>query len=232
MMTKRFGEYRQKKDYHLKFNSHWPYLPVYLGKMRYIRQLLDNLNPKQKIVDLGCGEGELVKEYSAKGFNIIGIDLNYQSKYVRLGNILNLKLPTRSYNVVLCLDVLEHLSFADQEVAIKEMIRILKPYGTLILSLPNLAHFASRLSFLFFGRLMRTSKIGRHQGDRPLAEYLNLLKPNFGLVKIKGLFPTFPLISLCTLKFPAKMHLWHKIYNRLLAWPSICYENIIVIKKI
>jgi 2-polyprenyl-3-methyl-5-hydroxy-6-metoxy-1,4-benzoquinol methylase len=33
----------------------------------------------QRFYDAGCGEGVLVEEYMAKGFDIDGIDLNYES---------------------------------------------------------------------------------------------------------------------------------------------------------
>lgn len=231
MRTKRLGEYSRKKDYHLKLNPHWPYLPVYLAKMEFVRQFLDGFDPRKKIIDLGCGEGALVKEYFEKGYKIFGLDANYQSKYVSRGDILNLKIPSRSFDLALCLDVLEHFSLADQPRALKEIKRILKPGGELLLVMPNLAHLASRFSFLFLGKLLRTSAIERHPGDRPLAEYLRLLSQVFSVLKVKGLFPTFPLISLFTLLVPAKVFFWHKIYNRLLAYPPICFETIIVARK-
>lgn len=230
MKSKMWGEYRKKQNYHLKINPHWPYLPVYLEKMTYVRKLLDNKNGK-KIIDLGCGEGGLVKEYFDKGFNIKGVDLNYQSKYVSRGNILNLKIPKNSFDIVLCLDVLEHLNYSDQVKAIEQITKILKPHGKVLLSLPNLAHLASRLSFLILGNLLRTSTIDRHPGDRPLSEYLKLLKPHFQIIKIKGIFPTLPIISILTLLIPSKIIFLHKIYNRLFPWPSLCFENLIVAQK-
>lgn len=231
MKPKRLGEYKVKQDYHLKLDPNWPYLPVYLEKIKYVRNLLDKLGRNKKIIDLGCGEGALVQEYYHKGFNIKGMDLNYQSKYVSHGNILNTKLPKNSFDMILCLDVLEHLNFKDQELAIEEMARILKPKGKIILSLPNLAHLASRFTFLFLGKLLRTSDIHRHPGDRPVNEYLKLLSRNFKIIKVKGFFPTLPLISLLTLKIPSKIIFLHKIYNYLLAYPPFCFENIIIAKK-
>jgi len=229
---KRFGEYTTKKDYHLNLDPKWPFLPVYLEKMDYVDKLIESFSKRHRIIDLGCGEGVLVKKYYKKGFNIVGLDLNYQSTLVTKGDITNLPYQDKSFNAVLCLDVLEHLNFHDQNKTLKEIIRILKPDGKLLLSLPNLAHLASRFSFLFAGKLLRTSGIDRHPGDRPLAEYKKILKPYFKIIRIKGLFPTLPLISIFTLLIPSKIIWWHKIYNRLLAWPPICFENIILTQKL
>lgn len=229
--TKRTGEYLQKGDYHINLDPNWPYLPVYLEKMSYIRKLLNRYGRNRKIIDLGCGEGILVKEFNQRGFDIIGVDLNYQSKFVKRGNILNLKYSANIFDIVLCLDVIEHFHFHEQKLAIQEMSRILKPAGKLIISIPNLAHLASRFTFFFLGKLLRTSKIDRHIGDRPISEYLELLKPDFKILARKGFFPTFPLISAITYLRPSKVINLHKIYNQLLGYPSWCLLNVIICEK-
>ena len=204
---------------------------VYLTKIEKLRELINAAGSRKKIIDLGCGEGVLVKEFADKGFNIVGIDLNYQSKYVRRGNILKLNLPQKKFDLILCLDVLEHLNFFDQKKAIEQIDKVLRPGGKVILSVPNLAHLASRFAFFFLGRLLRTSTIDRHPGDRPLSEFLSLLKEKFKDIKVVGLFPTLPLISIATILFPAKVVWWHRFYNRFFAWPTICFENIIIARK-
>lgn len=231
MPTKRTGEYLQKGDYHLNLNPKWPYLPVYLEKMRVVRGYLDSCGKKKKIIDLGCGEGVLVDEYHRKGFDITGLDLHYQSELVKKGNLLSPKLPKNHFDVILCLDVIEHLEFPRQKQAIDNMARMLKPGGQLLITIPNLANIASRITFLFSGKLIRTSKIERHPGDRPIGEYLQLLKNHFVILKRKGLFPTFPLISVLTYLIPAKVIYFHRFYNRLFGYPNWCLLNVITCKK-
>lgn len=231
MLTKRTGEYFQKGDYHLNLDPNWPYLPVYLEKMSEVKSFLDRQNRKKKIIDLGCGEGVLVKEYRRKGFNITGLDLNFKSKYVKKGSLLNPKLPKNYYDIVICLDVIEHLQFKEQKRAIVNIARMLKPGGKLFISIPNLAHFASRFTFLFLGKLLRTSKIERHVGDRPIGEYLQLLRPHFIILKRKGLFPTFPIISALTYLVPSKTILLHRVYNKLFGYPNWCLLNAIICEK-
>ena len=231
MLTKRSGEYLQKGDYHLKLNPNWPYLPVYLEKMRQVKSFLNRQSRKKKIIDLGCGEGVLVEEYRRKGFDITGLDLNFQSKFVKKGSLLDPKLPKNHYDIILCLDVIEHLRFDQQTLAVNNMARMLKTGGKLFITIPNLAHFASRFTFLFLGKLLRTSKIERHVGDRPISEYLQLLQVHFTILKRKGLFPTFPLISALTYLIPSKVTRLHRLYNQLLGYPNWCLLNVLICQK-
>ena len=76
------GEYRAKGDYHRDLDRTWPYCPVYLAKIARIEKLLDGFGDR-KILDVGCGEGVLVEKYREKGFDIVGLDLNYSSRYVK-----------------------------------------------------------------------------------------------------------------------------------------------------
>jgi SAM-dependent methyltransferase len=226
MSQKQFGEYADKGDYHIRLDPNWPYLPIYLAKMEYMRRTLDKISPNKKLVDLGCGEGILVREYREKGLDIIGLDANYSSEYVQRGNLLATGFPDAAFDIVLCLDVIEHLPFTDQTTAIREFARLLPLGGTLLLSVPNLAHLASRLSFFVRGEFIRTSAPERHLGDRPGKEYARMLQTYFKIRQVKGIFPTYPLISFLTYYKPAKSIPLHRLYNRLLAYPPFCFLNI------
>ncbi|OYT26469.1 MAG: hypothetical protein B6U97_03825 [Candidatus Altiarchaeales archaeon ex4484_96] len=230
--TQRYGEYSEKGDYHRKIDRKWRYYPVYKAKMQYIRGFLDDLPGEERILDAGCGEGVLVEEYQDKGYDIIGLDLDYSSKHVRTGDLRDMPFNDREFHLVLCLDVIEHLYFEDQKKALEEVYRVLRDDGLLLLAIPNLAHLASRLSFMFSGELIRTSTVERHRGDRPIKEYLKLLKETgFKVNKRKGLFPTLPLLSAFTHFYPDRVYPLHKVYNTLLAYSNWCFLNLIVCEK-
>ena len=226
------GEYEEKREYHRNLDKRWKYYPVYVEKVNFINKYFSNVSKKDQIVDLGCGEGVIVQKYREKGYDIIGLDYNFSSKDVVKGDLTKTKFEDNFFDLVICLDVLEHLGFEQQELAVREMKRIMKKNGRILIAVPNLAHFASRIAFLFIGKLLRTSTPDRHPGDRPLKEYLKIFEDNDLKVTIyRGLFPTYPLSTLLTYFFPSKVVPLHKFLNKFLAYPDWCFLGIIELKK-
>ncbi len=223
-------EYFEKGEYHKNLDKNWPFYPVYLEKMRVAEKFMEKNGRGKKILDLGCGEGVLVEKFRGLGLNIIGADLNYESEFVLKRGIANTGFEDKNFDIVLCLDVLEHLSFGEQEKAMLEIKRILKPDGILVLTLPNLAHLASRFAYFFLGRLIRTSEdMKRHPGDRTIAEYKKLIKDSgFSIKKRKGIFPTFPCFFILSYYFPSKFVFWHRFLNKFFAYPNWCFLNFLV----
>lgn len=200
------NEYARQGEFHRNLNPNWSYYPIYLNKVEVVDELLHRYaNRNGQILDAGCGEGVLVEKYAQQGWNITGIDKNYASQYVQEGSITEIPYADGSLDTVMALDVLEHLLYPDQNLALKELYRVLKPGGTAIFSIPNLAHFTSRLKFLFRGRLLRTADIGHHPGDRPALEYQQLFeKAGFEIIEKRGIFPTVPPIYRMVMRYPAK----------------------------
>jgi len=226
------GEYADRGEYHRSLDPGWSYYPTYLAKMKFVRDYLGKVPRTSKILDLGCGEGVLVEEFSRLGYDIVGLDRNYSSSFVLPGDITAMPFSDGNFDVVLCLDVIEHLNYESQEVAISEMRRVLKDDGVVVLTIPNLAHFYSRLNFLLRGQLDRTASIKKHPGDRPIKEYLQLIKKEgFRVVKRKGLFPTFPLVYQIIQGWPSRTIWLYSFINRLFPYANFCFLNIIVAKK-
>lgn len=226
------GEYEERGEYHRQLDRNWKYYSVYVHKMAFVGKYLERQNRDARIVDLGCGEGVLVEEYRKRGFDIVGVDYNYASDCVLRGDITKLDFEDASLDLVMALDVIEHLDFEQQEKAICEIRRVLRPEGRALLTIPNLAHFASRVTFALTGKLLRTSTIDRHKGDRPIAEYIELCRTHgLELLNRRGLFPTFPLISVLTYLAPSRVVGLHKLYNSLLAPPGYCFLNILELRQ-
>lgn len=200
------GEYSRNGEFHRNLDPNWSYYPIYLNKLEVVDDLLKQYHPTTgKLLDAGCGEGVLVEKYAAQGWQVTGLDKNYASEYVQEGSMLDMPFYDHSFDTVMCLDSLEHLYYNEQNQAIKEVRRVLKPGGTLIVSIPNLAHFTSRLKFMFRGRLLRTATIGHHPGDRPACEYEALLNSfGFQMLQKQGIFPTVPPIYRFVMKNPSK----------------------------
>ncbi len=227
-MIKGYGE----DDFHKLRARNRMYYPVYLEKMAFVRKFLQANAVGKKAVDIGCGEGLLVEEFRKKGFDITGVDKTHCSESVERGNITGLRFEDSAYDIVLCLDVVEHLPFWKQRKAFGEIRRILKPGGVALVTLPNLAHLASRVSLLLTGKFIRASTIERHVGGRPISEFLKLIEDaGLVVVKRKGFFPTLPVISLFTYLFPSRVFPLHWVENRLFAYPNWCIFNILLLKR-
>lgn len=234
-MTKivKAGEYALRGEYHKNLDPKWSYYPTYIARMKIIRDYLQKIPKTWKILDAGGGEGVLVEEFSNQGYDIIALDLNYSSKFVLRGDISEMPFSNKIFDLVICLNVLEHLNYDVQGKAIMEIKRVLKDDGSVIFSIPNLAHFSSRLSFLFKGTLKRTANIRKHPGDRPIKEYVQLLNnEGFKIAQRKGLSPTFPVIYEFVRILTSKTQSARFIdFLNLFAFPGWSLENILICRK-
>jgi cyclopropane fatty-acyl-phospholipid synthase-like methyltransferase len=103
--------------------------------------------PGHSLMDLGCGSGELLSELSQRaefgGWHICGADIAVDAARRNCSHIeffevdLNAgQLPDGCWDVVLCLEVFEHLDRSVQDMFFGTVRRLLKPGGYLIMSTP------------------------------------------------------------------------------------------------
>jgi len=184
-----------------------------------------------RVLDAGCGEGTLVDEYADR-LTIEGVDAHYSSTRVRAGSVTALPYADGTFDRALCLDVLEHLPYDQQPLALAELHRVLRPAGELLISVPNLAHLQSRIHFLLLGRLIRTASETKHPGDRPVAEYLQLAAAaGFVLINRDGIFPTVPVLTRLIRRHPESLRPLHRLLTRLLPVPGWCFLNLLTFRK-
>jgi len=227
----RSGEYAARGDYHRTLDPTWDYYPTYLAKLKAVRAYLDALPPSARVLDAGCGEGVLVDEYASR-LQISGIDAHYTSDRVTTASLMALPFADASFDRTLCLDVLEHLEYADQPRALAELHRVLVPGGELLVSIPNLAHLQSRVQFLLRGRLIRTASEFKHPGDRPAGEYITLgRRAGFTLAARHGIFPTIPIVTHFVRRNPRALAPLHRALTRLLPIPGWCFLNLLTFRR-
>jgi ubiquinone/menaquinone biosynthesis C-methylase UbiE len=227
------NEYDLRGEYHKNLDPNWSYYPIYTRKIKFVEAYIQrNVNTTTQIIlDAGCGEGVMVENFRSKGYNIIGVDKFYSSKIVLSGDILDLPFNDNSFDYILFLDVIEHLFFPDQIKALNELYRVLKNDGKLILSVPNLSHLASRVSFFFTGKLKRTANIAKHPGDRPISEYIELFD-GIGF-SIKERFPielTFGNKLKSYFKKIITKDLYEKFFYSHFHNPNLCFLNIFILE--
>lgn len=228
---RRTGEYAARGDYHVAPDATWDYYPTYLAKLERVRVYLDALPTGTRVLDAGCGEGVLVSEYASR-LRIQGVDENYASAHVIQASLLRLPFDDGAFSRVLCLDVLEHLAFGEQAVALGEIRRVLAADGEALVSVPNLAHLQSRVHFLLRGELIRTAGELKHPGDRPIAEYLRLFRQSgFTVIARQGIFPTVPVATRLIRRHPSTLRWLHRWLTRLVPVPGWCLLNLVRLRK-
>jgi SAM-dependent methyltransferase len=114
----------------------------------------------RRILDIGCGPGELGHVLKQRGHHVFGVDSlkprleldGFEQADIGQG------LPTSlggSFDWVLLADVLEHM--VDPQKLLLEAKQRLTPGGTLLVSLPNAVHWSMRAQ-LAFGHFNYTNK--------------------------------------------------------------------------
>ncbi len=136
-----------------------------------------------RILDAGCGRAMPDLEVARDNYTV-GIDISAEALELNgdldekiLGDLQSYPLPNRSFDLILCFDVLEHLS--DPRTALDNLVQALKPGGRLMLGMPNVLSpkaLATKftphyLHILYYRRVLRYSDAGR-PGFGPFKTYL------------------------------------------------------------
>jgi ubiquinone/menaquinone biosynthesis C-methylase UbiE len=125
--------------------------PALIMRHNYILDLLDSR--LGRVLDIGCGPGEMVSNLIAKGHEVYGVDiaegmLRVASKNVaekscthsssfQCGNIEALHFKDEMFDVIICAGVIEYLK--TDTIALQEINRVLKPGGILLITARNKA---------------------------------------------------------------------------------------------
>lgn len=114
-------------------------------KFKIIKEMIKRINP-DSILDIGCGGGLLLREFSAMGFKVTGCDISHQLLFsipkeeldfsLVVSDAENLNFKDNTFHTVICSEVLEHLF--DYQKCLKEIYRVLKPAGFVLITVPNL----------------------------------------------------------------------------------------------
>jgi len=118
----------------------------FIARRRVALALLDDAHlAAPKLLDAGCGAGALLAELSARG-RAVGVDLSPSAIAITkdrgLGGLIqadlqHLPIAREAFDAVMLCDVLEHV--LDDEQALREAARVLRPGGIAVITLPALA---------------------------------------------------------------------------------------------
>jgi 2-polyprenyl-3-methyl-5-hydroxy-6-metoxy-1,4-benzoquinol methylase len=115
-----------------------------------------------EVLDLGAGEGALSERLSDLGFHVTAADMdekNFKSKKAIFTKINFDKLDEISvfvsknenrFDAVLGVEVIEHIQ--DQWQYVRQLVRMVKPGGLVLITTPNTTSWLSRWIFFLTGR--------------------------------------------------------------------------------
>ena len=130
-------EYKEYEKIYTEETRHPP-------KHRYklISELLD-IKPKDKFLDVGCGFGGLVKYLRDNGIDANGVDysperVEYAKKefgnYFKVASAVKLPFDDGNFDKISLIGVIGYLSEEDLIECLKEVARVLKPSGKVLIT--------------------------------------------------------------------------------------------------
>jgi 2-polyprenyl-3-methyl-5-hydroxy-6-metoxy-1,4-benzoquinol methylase len=193
---------------------------------------LEEVVQRGHLLDVGCGDGSFLSHAKQHGWVVDGTEYSdHAAKFagervgihIFRGELASAVYPGESYDVVTMWHVLEHV--ADPGAYLREIHRILKPSGLLVMAVPNVDDWVMQTAYrLWKGRKMKLfSSEDRevhlyHFSPSTLQRYLAKtgfrclqMAPDCGIVEDAKRFVNWLAILLYHLT-------GHKIYNAIEAW--------------
>ncbi len=164
---------------------------------------------KGRLLDVGFGSGTFLRLAKENGFEVNGTEISeYACRYVNdhygidvfRGDLEEARFPSDSFDVVTLWHALEHLP--DPRSTLEKIHRILKKDGLLVVAVPNLNNFITRiLYFLAKGKKLKLFSINAkelhlwHFSPHSLSRMLQ--ETGYGVMNIK--------LDLAQIEFPKKI---------------------------
>jgi SAM-dependent methyltransferase len=142
------------------------------GQQRRLEMILQAAGERagRTVLEDGCGVGMYAERLAQSGGRVVGLEFDFEraSKAANLSlKILNaagesLPFPTATFDLVLSHEVIEHVQ--DDCMAVREIVRVLKPGGRAVIFCPNRGYPFETHGIFWRGRY--------HFGNKPFINYL------------------------------------------------------------
>ena len=122
--------------------------------------LVNSLQKKGKLLDIGAGTGDFLLTAKNDGWNVIGVEPSEKARLIAAKKGIELKpvadFNDHSFDIITMWHVLEHVP--DLQNQIKELKRLLKPNGAIIIAVPNFKSYDAK----YYGEFWAAYDTPRH----------------------------------------------------------------------
>ena len=226
---------------------------------RAVRNYFAHQAIRGRLLDIPCGNGFLSHQLQCNGFDVISADIF--SDVVKVPGLtclqtdLNATLPfaDKTFDHIACVEGIEHLE--NPLHTVRELRRIVKKGGKLVITTPNIQSMGSRFRFFMTGGFNYFQRPYHRENRRhgvfghinPIALYEMMFVLSDTGFRIERVFtdtsrlgsllfcPLWPVVSLCTLYFicmrednPDQRRENRRIF-RYMASPAIAFGRIMMI---
>lgn len=179
------------------------YFEIHITRYQWILKFITglNLSASANILDIGCYPPHLFNALTAFGYKLFGISSEHEKisqKNVKTANIETDKLPFQdnSFDLVLCSEVIEHLSKSPLLV-FQEINRILRPGGYFLITTPNIIRTQNLIRMLIGHNIsfpveqLNSHLYYRHNREYTLIEIEDLIKLSGLKISQSGYFISY-----------------------------------------
>ena len=191
---------------------------------------------KGNLLDIGAGTGDFLFTAKQNGWETIGVEPSEKAKGIAIGKGIKFSdstqdLESHSFDVITMWHVLEHVP--NLEIQIKELKRLVKPNGTIIIAVPNFKSYDAK----YYGKFWAAFDVPIHFWHfSKTAIQLLFQKENIKLEKVLPMkFDSF-YVSLLSEKYKkGKMNfvkaIWIGLVSNWKAKSSLEYSSHIYVLK-
>ena len=142
------------------------------GQQRRLEMIVNGAGERigGRVLENGCGVGMYVEHLAPFGGCIVGLEYDFEraaeagSRSQRILNAAgeHIPLPSGAFDLILSHEVLEHVQ--DDAQAVREMVRVLRPGGRIVLFVPNRGYPFETHGIYWKGKY--------YFGNKPFVNYL------------------------------------------------------------
>ena len=183
--------------------------------------------PPGRVLDLGCGSGNLVYELARLGNRVAGLDLNRKAvlfskdrchglrAQFAVGDGVELPFSDQQFDATVIMEVIEHLSEQAAKHVLRELRRVTRPGGWLLVTCPNrksLWPLIERVLDAF--HLVPRLRGEQHQQEFSIAELETALTDaGYRILRSGSFHVVAPFAALLSWRFAERLFGWEVARN-------------------